>query len=53
MLSDTYGDFFLAELIEAQDDLNHAIVGLSGQSAVSLIFSSQQSILNLALTAYR
>ena len=29
VLSKTYGDFFLAELIESQNDDNHALVGMA------------------------
>ena len=37
VLSRTYGDFFLAEMIEAQDDANHALVGLAQGRAAGLM----------------
>lgn len=39
MLNDTYGGFFLAELIESQDENNHCIIVEVGSIACDLVTS--------------
>ncbi|XP_069090440.1 cilia- and flagella-associated protein 61 isoform X2 [Pleurodeles waltl] len=46
-LTETYGNYFLAELIEAQDEENHAVVGEDNGTAVG--FMSVSTEVNLKL----
>ncbi|XP_078505462.1 cilia- and flagella-associated protein 61 isoform X2 [Lissotriton helveticus] len=46
-LTETYGNYFLAELIEAQDEENHAVVGEDNGTAVGFMSVSTEVNLNL------